>query len=56
MVFPNGSPFTADEVAFTFARIPTAQNSPGSFITYIQWVRGVEVVDPLTLRLRVGAV
>jgi peptide/nickel transport system substrate-binding protein len=52
VTFSNGSPFTADDVAFTFARIPTVQNSPGSFITYIQWVRSVEVVDPLTLRLR----
>ena len=52
VVFSNGSPFTADDVAFTFARIPTVQNSPGSFVTYIQWVRGVEVVDALTLRLR----
>jgi peptide/nickel transport system substrate-binding protein len=52
VTFQNGSPFTADDVAFTFGRIPTVQNSPGSFITYIQWVRGVKVVGPLTLRLR----
>ncbi|MBL6458776.1 ABC transporter substrate-binding protein [Belnapia sp. T6] len=51
VTFSNGSPFTADDVAFTFSRIPAVQNSPGSFMTYIQWVRSVEVVDPLTLRL-----
>ncbi|WP_426959421.1 ABC transporter substrate-binding protein [Muricoccus radiodurans] len=52
VTFSNGSPFTADDVAFTFTRIPTVQNSPGSFVTYTQWVKAVEVVDPLTLRLR----
>ncbi|WP_043342511.1 ABC transporter substrate-binding protein [Belnapia moabensis] len=51
VTFSNGSPFTADDVAFTFSRIPAVPNSPGSFATYIPWMRSVEVVDPLTLRL-----
>jgi peptide/nickel transport system substrate-binding protein len=50
--FHNGSAFTAEDVAFTFERIPAVANSPGSFATYTQAVRGVEIVDPLTLRLR----
>jgi peptide/nickel transport system substrate-binding protein len=50
--FHNGSDFTAEDVAFTFERIPTVLNSPGSFRTYTQGVRAVEVVDSHTLRLR----
>ena len=29
--FHNGQPFTADDVRFTFERIPTMVNSPGSY-------------------------
>lgn len=50
--FHNGSDFTAEDVAFTFERIPTVANSPGSFRTYTQGVRAVEVVDSHTLRFR----
>lgn len=50
--FHNGSPLTAEDVAFTLERIPTVVNSPGSFATYSQAVRAVEILDPLTLRLR----
>lgn len=50
--FHDGTPFTADDVAFTLERIPTVANSPGSFRTYTHAIVGVEVVDPLTLRLR----
>ncbi len=50
--FHNGSDFTAEDVAFTFERIPTVLNSPGSFRTYTQGVRAVEVVDSHTLRFR----
>ncbi len=49
--FHNGRPFTADDVAFTFERIPTVLNSPGSYSTYIYAIAKTEIVDPLTLRL-----
>lgn len=51
VTFHNGEPFTADDVAFTFERIPTVVNSPGSYSTYIYSVEHVEAPDPLTLRL-----
>jgi len=54
VTFHNGSPFTADDVAFTFERIPQVVNSPGSFRTYSQGVQSVEVVDPYTLRMNTG--
>lgn len=50
--FHDGTPFTAQDVAFTFARVPTVPNSPGLFSTYLQSIKSVEVVDPLTLRVR----
>ncbi len=53
--FHNGNPFTADDVAFTFERIPTVVNSPGSYSTYIYSIAKVEIPDPLTLRLHTKA-
>ncbi len=52
VTFHNGAPFTADDFAFTVERIPTVANSPGSFRTYTNAIKSVEVVDPLTLRIR----
>jgi peptide/nickel transport system substrate-binding protein len=49
--FQNGEPFTADDVVFTFERIPTIINSPGSYSTYIYSISKAEVIDPLTLHL-----
>ncbi|RVT99258.1 ABC transporter substrate-binding protein [Rhodovarius crocodyli] len=49
--FHNGREFTADDVAFTLARIPTVPNSPASFTTFVRPITRVEVVDPLTIRL-----
>jgi peptide/nickel transport system substrate-binding protein len=50
--FHNGSDFTAEDVAFTLERIPTVVNSPGSFRTYTQAIKGVEIVDDHTIRFR----
>lgn len=50
--FHNGSAFTAEDVAFTLERIPQVVNSPGSFRTYTQAIRAVEIVDSHTIRFR----
>ncbi|NGM18460.1 ABC transporter substrate-binding protein [Roseomonas stagni] len=50
--FHNGNDFTAEDVAFTLERIPQVLNSPGSFRTYTQAIRGVEIVDSHTIRFR----
>jgi peptide/nickel transport system substrate-binding protein len=50
--FHNGNAFTAEDVAFTIARVPTVPNSPSSFATFTRPITGVEIVDPLTVRLR----
>ncbi len=50
--FHNGREFTADDVAFTLARVPNVPNSPSSFAIYTRPIREVQVVDSHTVRLR----
>ena len=49
--FHDGSPFTADDVVFTFGRIPLLLTSPSSFNFAVKPIKQIEVVDPLTIRL-----
>jgi peptide/nickel transport system substrate-binding protein len=49
--FTDGTPFTADDVVFTFARIPTILNSPSSFMFAVKPVTKLEVVDDHTIRM-----
>ncbi|WP_043836089.1 ABC transporter substrate-binding protein [Muricoccus aerilatus] len=51
VTFHNGNAFTAEDVAFTIARVPTVPNSPSSYGIYTRAIQRVEVVDPLTVRL-----
>jgi peptide/nickel transport system substrate-binding protein len=50
VTFSDGTPFTADDVVFTFARIPTVLNSPSSFNYAVKPITKIDVIDPLTLR------
>ncbi|MBV1797716.1 ABC transporter substrate-binding protein [Siccirubricoccus sp. G192] len=50
--FHNGAELTADDVAFTLARLPDVPNSPGLFTAYTRQIQAVEIIGPLTLRLR----
>jgi MarR-like DNA-binding transcriptional regulator SgrR of sgrS sRNA len=50
--FHDGTPFEADDIAFTFARIPTVPNSPALFSPAVRTIAAVEVVDPETVLLR----
>ena len=49
--FTNGQPFTADDVAFTFARVPNVPNAVVSYASQLRAIDRVEVVDPLTLHI-----
>ena len=49
--FSDGTPFTPDDVVFTFQRIPTVLNSPSSFNYAVKPVERLEIVDPLTIRM-----
>jgi peptide/nickel transport system substrate-binding protein len=48
--FHDGTPFTAEDVAFSYARVPTVPNSPGPFTPAVRLIERVEVVDPRTVR------
>lgn len=49
--FHDGTPFAAEDVAFTLARVPRVEGSPGSFVVFTRSVGRVEVVGPRTVRL-----
>jgi peptide/nickel transport system substrate-binding protein len=53
--FHDGTPFEADDVAFTIARAPNVPNSPAAFTPYVRNIAAVEVVDPTTLHIRTKA-
>jgi peptide/nickel transport system substrate-binding protein len=55
VTFHDGAPFTAEDVVFSFARIPTLLNSPSSFIFAVKPIVRTEIVDPFTLRLYTAA-
>ena len=48
--FHDGTPLTADDVAYTIARAPKVP-SPSSFAVYTRAIKKVEVTGPLTIRL-----
>jgi peptide/nickel transport system substrate-binding protein len=50
--FHDGSPFTAEDVVFTLARVPNVPNSPSSFATFTKPIVDVKVVDSHTLLLK----
>ena len=50
--FHNGQEFTAEDVAFTIARVPNVPNSPSSFAGFVRPITRVEIVDPYTIRFR----
>jgi peptide/nickel transport system substrate-binding protein len=49
--FHDGTPFTAEDVAFSVKRVGEVPNSPSSFAMYLTGVGRAQVVDPLTVRL-----
>ena len=49
--FHDGSPFTAEDVAYTLNRVPRVKNSPASYTLYTKAVTGTEIVDPRTILL-----
>ena len=55
VIWHDGSPFTADDVAFTIARVPNVPNSPGGYGGMVRSITGVDVVDATTLRFRTAS-
>lgn len=50
----DGSPFTADDVIFTFERAPNVPNSPSSFASAVKG-KTVKKVDDLTIQISTAA-
>ncbi len=50
--FHDGTPFTADDVVFSLDRAPKVPNSPAPFTGAVRSIAAVQVIDPLTLRIR----
>jgi peptide/nickel transport system substrate-binding protein len=50
--FHDGSPFTAEDVAFSFKRAPTVPNSPSSFAAYLKSITEIVVKDAHTILLK----
>jgi peptide/nickel transport system substrate-binding protein len=50
VLWHDGSPFTADDVVFTFARAPNVPNSPSSFASSIKG-KEAKKIDDLTVHL-----
>jgi len=49
--FSDGTPFTAEDVVFTYDRVPKVPNSPSPFTLYLGSVAKTEAVDPMTIRI-----
>jgi len=50
--FHDGTPFTAEDVIATFARVPKVPNSPASYEPYINYIERLEAPDPHRLIVR----
>ncbi|MGE0224199.1 MAG: ABC transporter substrate-binding protein [Acetobacteraceae bacterium] len=55
VAFHDGTPFTADDVIFTYERVPKVLNSPSSFNFAVKPIVRMEVVDPHTIRFHTAA-
>ena len=56
VLFHNGAPFTAADVAYTIDHVPRVVNSPGSFAVFTKAIKDMEVVDPHTIRFRTAGI
>ncbi|WP_198370839.1 ABC transporter substrate-binding protein [Roseomonas rosulenta] len=51
VIFHDGGAFTADDVAFSIARVPALPNNPGPYTSNLRTISRVEAVDAHTVRL-----
>jgi len=53
--FSDGSPFTAEDVVFSYERAAKVPNSPSPFTLMTRQMTKIEIVDPFTLRITTAA-
>jgi peptide/nickel transport system substrate-binding protein len=49
--FSDGSPITAEDVAYSLARVPTIEGTAGGYHIFVRAITRVEVIDARTVRL-----
>lgn len=54
VTFSDGTPFTADDVAFSFQRIPNVPNNPGPYTPNLRGITRTEIVDSHRIRIHTG--
>jgi len=54
VAFHDGAPLTPEDIIFSIGRADKVPNSPASFAIYTKAVKGIDVIDPLTLRIKTG--
>ncbi len=52
VVFHNSAPFTADDVIFTWDRVPNVPNSPNSFSQFTRNVEKIIKIDDYTIQMK----
>ena len=50
--FHDGSDLTAEDIVFSYERVPNVPNSPSSFATYTAGIAEITVVDDYTIQFR----
>jgi peptide/nickel transport system substrate-binding protein len=51
VTFQDGTPFTAEDVTFSFQRIPNIPGNPGPYTPNLRGIARTEIVDATTLRI-----
>jgi peptide/nickel transport system substrate-binding protein len=51
VTFHDGTPFTAEDVVFSFRRIPNVPGNPGPYTPNLRGITRTEIVDPHTIRI-----
>lgn len=54
VTFHDGAAVTPDDIIFSIDRADKVPNSPASFAIYTKAVKGIDVIDPLTLHIKTG--
>ena len=52
VTFHDGSPFTAEDVKFSYERVRNLPNNPGTYASNIAQIEAMEIVDPHTIRFK----
>ena len=53
--FHDGTPFEAEDLAFTYARVPNVPGAIAPFTSNVRDIKGVEIKSPDTVHIKLGA-